>query len=52
MNKEITIDDILLFIVQNSDNTEVMDKINKATFPFTSKYANYTKKVFIKDFID
>ena len=41
--KEINIEDILLFIVQNCDNTELMDKINKATLPFTTKYANYTK---------
>lgn len=49
--QEITIEDVFLFIVQNSDNMELMDKINKATFPFTSKYEKYSNRVFVKDII-
>lgn len=30
--------EIFVFIVDNSDNTELMDKINKTTYPFTSKF--------------
>ena len=35
---KITLEDVLLFIASNSDNKEAMDKINKMTFPFTSKF--------------
>jgi len=35
-----TIEDVIEFIIKNSDNTERMDRINKITFPFTSKYNN------------
>lgn len=41
---EITIDDVIEFIIKNSDKTEWMDKINKVTFPFTTKYAEFSKK--------
>ena len=40
MTKEITIDDVIEFIIRNCDNTELMDKINKTSFPFTTKYLN------------
>lgn len=40
----ITIDDVIEFIIKNSDKTERMDKINKITFPFTQKYADFSKK--------
>ena len=43
MEKKITIDDVIEFIVKNSDKTEWMDKINKVTFTFTSKYAEFSK---------
>lgn len=42
--EEIKIEDVIEFIVKNSDNEERMDKINKVTFPFTSKYKNFAKK--------
>lgn len=41
--KEITIDDIIEFIIKNCDDTELMDKINKTSFPFTTKYLNSNK---------
>lgn len=40
-----TIEDVIEFIIKNSDNTERMDRINKITFPFTSKYnSRFSKK--------
>lgn len=36
--EEITFEDLVEFIARNSDNTLRMDKLNKLTFPFTSKY--------------
>ena len=36
---EITFTDVVEFIAVNSDQTARMDKLNKLTFPFTSKYA-------------
>ena len=43
MEKKITIDDVIEFIVKNSENKEWMDKINKITFPFTTKYEEFSK---------
>lgn len=40
---KITIDDVIEFIIKNSDKTEWMDKINKITFPFTTKYSEFSK---------
>ena len=40
---KITINDVIEFIIKNSEQTEWMDKINKVTFPFTSKYAEFSK---------
>ena len=40
MFKEITIDDVIEFIIKNCDDRELMDKINKTSFPFTTKYLN------------
>lgn len=34
----ITFEEVVEFIALNSDETEWMDKLNKLTFPFTSKY--------------
>lgn len=42
--KEITIDDVIEFIIKNCDDTELMDKINKTSFPFTTKYLNSNKR--------
>jgi hypothetical protein len=39
--KDMTIDDILHWIVVNSEDIDSMDKINKVTFPFTSKFKKY-----------
>lgn len=36
--EEITFTDVVEFIARNSDQTAWMDKLNKLTFPFTSKY--------------
>ena len=35
--EEITFTDVVEWIAKNSDNTLWMDKLNKLTFPFTSK---------------
>ncbi|MBO7713852.1 MAG: hypothetical protein J6S85_09810 [Methanobrevibacter sp.] len=42
MEKKITLSDVIEFIVKNSENKERMDKINKITFPFTTKYASFS----------
>ena len=47
MDREITIDDVIAFIVKNCDNTEYMDKINRTSFPFTAKYLS-KNKVFLE----
>lgn len=43
-NEEITLNDVLVWIIENGDKTDLMDKINKTTFPFTSKYGDRAKK--------
>ena len=35
-------DDVVRWIMQNSDNEEVMDKVNRLTFTFTPKYKKYS----------
>lgn len=40
--KNLTIDEVLFWIIKNSDDTDVMDKINKMTFQFTSKYSKWS----------
>lgn len=40
MKQEITFEDVVEFVAKNSDETARMDKLNKMTFPFTSKYTN------------
>ena len=47
MDREITLDDVIAFIVKNCDNTEYMDKINRTSFPFTAKYLS-KNKVFLE----
>lgn len=36
--KEIDFKDVCKFIIDNSDDVVIMDKLNKITFPFTSNY--------------
>ena len=38
MTREITIDDVIEFIIRNCDDREAMDKISRTSFPFTTKY--------------
>jgi hypothetical protein len=38
----ITLQDVLHWIVDNCDNTDAMEKINRASFPFTSRYEKHT----------
>lgn len=42
-NKNLTLQDIILWIVNNSDDRLAMDKINTLTFPYTTKYSNWQK---------
>lgn len=42
---EIKFEDVIEFVIKNSDHRERMDKLNKITFPFTTSYENkYSKK--------
>lgn len=42
--EEITLDDVIEFIIKNCDDREAMDKISRTSFPFTTKYLeNQTK---------
>ncbi|MBO7716580.1 MAG: hypothetical protein J6S85_23645 [Methanobrevibacter sp.] len=41
---EITLDDVIEFIIRNCDDREAMDKISKTSFPFTTKYLNNNKE--------
>lgn len=36
--REITLTDVLRWIIDNADDEEAMVKINKMTFPFTPNY--------------
>ena len=40
---EITIDDVIEFIIKNCDDREAMDKISRTSFPFTTKYLENDK---------
>lgn len=42
--KEITFADVVAFIITNCDDEKVMDKINRMTFPFTSKFKTTNQK--------
>lgn len=44
MENELTLTEILYWIVDNQDDTEAMDRISRTTFPFTSKYMSYTER--------
>lgn len=41
---EITIDDVIEFIIKHCDDRELMDKISRTSFPFTTKYLNGNKR--------
>ena len=49
MEKEITYDDVLMFIVKNKDNEEMMGDLNRTTFAFTAKYKHRYKGQDIKE---
>ena len=36
--EKISFEDVLIWIVSNSEDEEAMERINKLTFQFTSKY--------------
>lgn len=38
--KKITLEEILIWIINNHNNRDSMDKISVTTFPYTTKYAN------------
>lgn len=42
--KKLSADDIIRWILSHCDDGEVMDKINKLTFTFTSKYKKFTEQ--------
>lgn len=48
MKEEITINEVMDFIISHCNEMELMDKINKITFPFTSKYDKFYSKKEIK----
>lgn len=37
--KDIQFSDVLAWLIQNVDDNVAMDKINKLTFPFTTRYS-------------
>ena len=41
---EITLDDVIKFIIENYDDREAMDKISQVSFPFTTKYLEWNKR--------
>lgn len=43
MKKEIKLEDIIEWIILNNEDRISIDKINSATFPFTSKYLDYSE---------
>lgn len=44
MKEEITVKDILLWIMEHTDDRDSMDKISYATFPYTTKYEKMYEK--------
>lgn len=42
--KDITLDDIIEWVIKNSENRKAIDKINTITFPFTTKYLSFNKR--------
>lgn len=39
--KELTLRDIMLWIMDHKKDTEAMDEISYATFPYTTKYKQH-----------
>jgi hypothetical protein len=35
---EITLEDVIRFIIEHYEDREAMDKISQVSFPFTTKY--------------
>lgn len=48
MEREITIDDVIAFIIKHCDDRAMMDKINKTSFPFTTKYLSKNEVILPK----
>ena len=46
MNEQngLTLKEILYWVIDNCEDKNAMDKINRATFPFTTKYKDWTEK--------
>ena len=42
--KKLSVREILYWIVDNQEDTASMDKINRTTFMFTSKYKNWKEE--------
>lgn len=40
MEREITYEDVLMFIIKNKDNEKMMADLNRTTFAFTARYKN------------
>lgn len=38
MEKQITYEDVLMFLIKNKDDVEMMDDLNRTVYPFTSRY--------------
>jgi hypothetical protein len=38
MNDTITLDEILIWVIQHKQDTDAMNKINVATYPYTAKF--------------
>ena len=41
---EITLEDVIKFIIEHYEDREAMDKISKISFPFTTKYLEWNKR--------
>lgn len=42
--KQLTLEEILIWIIENNKDKDAMDKISTTTFPYTSKYASIYSK--------
>lgn len=41
---EITLEDVIRFIIEHYEDREAMDKISQISFPFTTKYLEWNKR--------
>lgn len=41
---EITLEDVIRFIIEHYEDREAMDKISQVSFPFTTKYLEWNKR--------